>query len=78
MKTSLGAMKGMASTEFRKRYAQLKEPVTVTVNGHPIGVWMPGDEEPPPPIWNPQTRQMDHLSQAQRDALLRKINKPKG
>ena len=31
----------MDSTEFRKRYAKLTDPVIVTVNGHPIGQWVP-------------------------------------
>lgn len=34
-------MDEISSTEFRKRYASLREPVAVTVNGHRIGVWSP-------------------------------------
>jgi len=33
----------LTSTEFRKRYATLKRPTAVTVNGHTIGVWHPGN-----------------------------------
>jgi hypothetical protein len=31
----------LSSAEFRKQYAKLTEPTTVTVNGHVIGTWMP-------------------------------------
>lgn len=34
-------MDEMTSTEFRRTYATLKEPTIVTVNGHPIGTWIP-------------------------------------
>lgn len=34
-------MKTLPSAEFRKTYASLKEPVVVTVKGHPIGYWTP-------------------------------------
>jgi hypothetical protein len=34
-------MDEMSSAEFRKRYAKLTKPTTVTVNGHPIGQWIP-------------------------------------
>ncbi len=34
-------MDGMPSSEFRRRYASLSEPVIVTVNGHAIGVYQP-------------------------------------
>jgi hypothetical protein len=34
-------MDALTSTEFRKRYASLTEPTTVTVNGHAIGIWTP-------------------------------------
>jgi hypothetical protein len=36
-------MKEMPSSEFRKQYATLREPIAVTVNGHRIGAWIPGD-----------------------------------
>jgi hypothetical protein len=36
-------MKEMPSSEFRKQYAALREPIAVTVNGHRIGAWIPGD-----------------------------------
>ncbi len=36
-------MDEMPSAEFRRRYAGLSQPVTVTVNGHPIGVWTPNN-----------------------------------
>jgi len=29
------------SAEFRKTYAKLRKPTTVTVNGHVIGQWIP-------------------------------------
>lgn len=31
----------LTSTEFRKRYAALRSPTHVTVNGHVIGTWTP-------------------------------------
>jgi hypothetical protein len=31
----------LTSSEFRRRYASLKAPTRVTVNGHDIGTWMP-------------------------------------
>ncbi len=31
----------MPSSEFRRRYASLREPVIVTVNGHAIGHYQP-------------------------------------
>ena len=34
-------MNQMPSAEFRKQYAKLTEPTVVTVNGHPIGEWLP-------------------------------------
>jgi hypothetical protein len=39
----------LTSSEFRRRYASLKVPTEVTVNGHVIGTWAPyapgpGDE----------------------------------
>lgn len=35
----------LSSIEFRKRYAKLTEPTTVTVNGHVIGTWTPHGRE---------------------------------
>ena len=35
----------LSSAEFRKRYASLRGPVAVTVNGHIIGRWVPGAAE---------------------------------
>lgn len=37
-------MNEMPSAEFRKQYARLDEVTDVTVNGHSIGVWLPGEE----------------------------------
>ena len=37
-------MDTLSSTEFRKRFARLKDPTEVTVNGHTIGVWVPGGD----------------------------------
>jgi hypothetical protein len=31
----------LPSSEFRKTFARLTEATTVTVNGHPIGEWVP-------------------------------------
>ncbi len=39
-------MNELSSTEFRKTYASLKEPVEVTVNGHVIGTWLPTGTPP--------------------------------
>jgi hypothetical protein len=72
-------MDEITSTEFRKRYARLTEPTLVTVNGHYIGGWIPAISA--------QVRgkglDVDQLAilaerpsaQAQRDELLRKINR---
>jgi len=38
-------MDTLPSSTFRKRYAHLRSPVAVTVNGHIIGRWMPGAAE---------------------------------
>lgn len=72
-------MDELPSTDFRKRFPRLMEPTLVTVNGHPIGFWTP---------YRDPTLQMleDHpnglamkkaIPQAQRDAILNKINKPR-
>jgi hypothetical protein len=34
-------MDTISSAEFRKRYATLDLPTIVTVNGHPVGTWLP-------------------------------------
>lgn len=34
-------MDTLPSSDFRRRYASLKTPTVVTVNGHPIGEWRP-------------------------------------
>jgi hypothetical protein len=76
-------MSYISSTEFRKRFARLEEPIIVTANGHPIGQWVPAvwlaeefSKSPSFRDWiqgrSPNTRDM---SQTQRDDLLRKINK---
>lgn len=62
-------MDEMSSAEFRKRYAKLTEPTYVTVNGHIIGTYWPGVTI--------EVRAPVTSAQAQRDALLNKINKPK-
>jgi hypothetical protein len=79
-------MDELASTEFRKRYATLKEPVVVTVNGHAIGTWLPMSWEVTLPALSGAgfqiTSQREVLPtdasqarQAKRDDLLRKINR---
>ena len=40
-------MKTMPSSEFRKTFARLEEPVAVTSNGHTIGSWTPLSWNPP-------------------------------
>lgn len=34
-------MDSLPSSEFRKRFARLTARTEVTVNGHPIGTWLP-------------------------------------
>jgi hypothetical protein len=75
-------MDELASTEFRKRFARLKEPIIVTANGHPIGEWIPatwlaeGFAEDAKSMTTTLRRPgMALRSQTQRDELLRKINK---
>ncbi len=81
-------MNELPSTEFRKQFARLTEATLVTVNGHPIGTWTPhriSEEfvaailaEPPaghirvPAHLDPT---LPKFTQAQRDELLRKINR---
>jgi len=36
-------MDTIASAKFRKTYAKLTEITAVTVNGHAIGIWYPGE-----------------------------------
>lgn len=66
-------MDELPSTEFRKRYARLTKPALVTVNGHVIGRWMPATAEelaqPDPSLPAPR------MTQAERDAVLRKVNR---
>ncbi len=77
-------MNELSSTEFRKTFAKLKEETVVTVNGRPIGLWQPA-------IWSKEFPNLYRLpqseaiveerhypkTQAQRDELLRKINRSK-
>lgn len=39
-------MDTISSAKFRQVYAKLTEPVVVTVNGHPIGEWIPANHRP--------------------------------
>ena len=41
-------MKTIPSAEFRKTYASLSEPTTITANGKSIGVFYPVGSEPHP------------------------------
>jgi hypothetical protein len=74
-------MDEMPSAEFRKQYAKLDKPVAVTVNGHVIGWWMPvkldGGNFAVEPYgdWNARPTGPVSTVQAQRDELLRKINR---
>lgn len=34
-------MEKISSTEFRKSFQRLPDPIVVTVNGYPIGIWDP-------------------------------------
>lgn len=81
----------MTSSEFRRTYAKIGTPTMVTVNGHIIGVWVPssdgttisikmGDLHLPDPInhapFEPAKRRIEvNAFQAERDAILRKINR---
>ena len=79
-------MRTMSSAEFRKVYPRLEEPVTVTANGHVIGEWIPVHharyvtvQEAKATIANVRTEAKAVMaSQAERDALLRRINKGDG
>jgi len=72
-------MNELTSTEFRKHYARLTEPTLVTVNGHQIGYWVPGSisntEAALRTFDPPGGREAQASAQAQRDELLRKINR---
>jgi len=79
-------MDELASTEFRKCYAQLQEETLVTANGRVIGMWSPVRTEVPVPVpaetmarWPSRSlkasSQSVMRSQAKRDELLRKINR---
>ena len=47
-------MKSMPSSEYRKSFAGLTEPVAVTVHGHVIGTWTPtGAKIPYADTWEP-------------------------
>lgn len=74
---TISYMNALPSTEFRKRFARLTEPTLVTVNGHPIGTWMPGpgswEEVIAPGVVLPL--KSSQSPQAKRDELLRKINR---
>ena len=81
----------MPSTLFRNRYPSLTEPTVVTVNGRPIGTWTPGpwgtwgalvepiktDEELRASDDEVAAQKSDpsRMTQADRDAILRRINK---
>jgi len=79
----------MSSSEFRRRYAWLTKPTAVTVNGRLLGRWLPGAPavdaidvggapETRPPGLRPEDetpRLFNARPQAQRDAILHKINK---
>jgi hypothetical protein len=79
-------MDELPSTEFRKVYPRLVKPTLVTVNGHVIGTWNPGASaevrEAMDRAVSGKAVNLEQASQvlygttqAQRDELLRKINK---
>lgn len=83
-------MDAITSTEFRKQYAGLRKPTAVTVNGHVIGQWIPehsatyvmarmvdddGTERYEAHGLTPPPKSVAVTNQAQRDDLLRKINR---
>jgi hypothetical protein len=43
-------MEALASSEFRKTFARLREPTVVQVNGHTLGTWTPGESGPAPVV----------------------------
>ena len=80
----------MGARLFRQEFAKLDEPVVVISRNEIKGVWMPGDSALSPqtvavvnglkevtrPLHNePIVHNMIGASQADRDAILRKINK---
>lgn len=74
-------MDTISSAEFRKSYARLNRITVVTVNGHIIGKWTPigrpildGVIGIPTFIMPEYVKEL-RPTQAQRDAILRKINK---
>jgi hypothetical protein len=80
-------MEKMPSTEFRNRYPSLDEPTIVTVNGRPIGTWTPGPWGTLGALVKPSAHLQEIEkafskrqgwpvagAQAQRDAILRKVN----
>jgi hypothetical protein len=73
-------MNELPSAKFRNQYAKLKEQTVVTVNGHPIGVWNPVWQDELPAGHRRVPLDIDPTvpsRQAQRDDLLRKINRGK-
>ena len=75
-------MDELTSTEFRKRYASLRDPVVVTVNGHAIGKWTPMQ---PVEVFAHQMGKVADAAhevarvtaQQRRDNLLNRINRSK-
>lgn len=81
-------MNELSSTEFRRQYGKLTDATVVTANGRPVGIWTPIQVEARfletlmrdptdgsvrvPAHYDPTL-----TSQAQRDELLRKINRGK-
>jgi hypothetical protein len=49
-------MDTIPSAEFRKRYASLRVPTIVTVNGHTIGTWTPATNHATIPTVEPVSR----------------------
>jgi hypothetical protein len=45
---TVGVMETLPSSEFRKTYASLTEPTSVTVDGRPLGTFYPAGQEPHP------------------------------
>ncbi len=78
-------MNELPSTEFRKTFARISEPTVVTANGHVIGQWVPTAwvgvdtqadvADASHPSRRPVQTNTPLTSQAQRDALLSKINR---
>ena len=84
-------MDKMPSTIFRNSYSSLTRPTVVTVNGRPIGTWNPGPWGTLGALVEPietkeelrasdeeiaaQKKDPLRMTQAERDAVLRRINK---